>query len=92
MKLQDQTAKLALTHRLRRIEGQLRGVESMLSEERDCTEILQQMSAIRSAMQSASAAFLEEYVSGCLLNCAVEERPERERMVRELVGLMSKTG
>lgn len=92
MKLRDETAKQALSNRLRRIEGQLRGVEAMLAEERDCTEILQQMSAIRSAMQSASAAFLEEYVSGCLLNCAVEERPERERMVRELVGLMGKAG
>ena len=58
MKLQDPNAKQGLIRRLRRIEGQLRGVQTMVDEERDCQEILQQLSAIRSAVQGASLAFL----------------------------------
>ena len=46
--------KADLVTRLHRIEGQVRGVEKMVQEERDCGAILQQMSAIRSAVHHAS--------------------------------------
>lgn len=91
MKLQDPNAKQSLIRRLRRIEGQLRGVQAMVDEERDCQEILQQLSAIRSAVQGASLAFLEQYVSSCLLeNTAGDEREQRANLSRELVALLGK--
>ena len=91
MKLQDQNAKQGLIRRLRRIEGQLRGVQTMVDEERDCQEILQQLSAIRSAVQGASLAFLEQYVTSCLLEDAPgEQRGQREKLSRELVALLGK--
>ncbi len=43
MKIQNQEAKEKLVQRLRRIEGQVRGVQGMLDEERDCREIMQQL-------------------------------------------------
>lgn len=91
MKLKDPNAKQALIRRLARIEGQLRGVQSMVEQERDCQEVLQQLSAIRSAIQGASLVFLEQYVSGCLLDDAtIDEREQRERLARELVALIGK--
>jgi len=91
MKLQDPNAKQGLIRRLRRIEGQLRGVQTMVDEERDCQEILQQLSAIRSAVQGASLAFLEQYVTSCLLEDASgEQRGQREKLSRDLVALLGK--
>lgn len=91
MKLQDPNAKQGLIRRLRRIEGQLRGVQTMVDEERDCQDILQQLSAIRSAVQGASLAFLEQYVSSCLLeNTAGDDREQRAKLSRELVALLGK--
>ena len=52
--------------RLRRIEGQVRGVQRMVDEERDCPDILQQMAAIRSAMHQASLVLARAYAARCL--------------------------
>ena len=49
METRSPELKTELSHRLRRIEGQVRGVQRMVDEDRDCPEILQQMTAIRSA-------------------------------------------
>lgn len=91
MELKDPNTKRALIRRLARIEGQLRGVQTMVEQERECQEILQQLSAIRSAVQGASLVFLEKYVSGCLLDDAAnDERGQRERLAHELVALIGK--
>jgi len=91
MKLQNPDGKQALIRRLSRIEGQVRGVQSMVEQERDCQEILQQLSAIRSAVQGASLTFLEQYVTSCLLdNAADDDRNQRERLAHELVALIGK--
>jgi DNA-binding FrmR family transcriptional regulator len=98
MKIQNQEAKEKLIQRLRRVEGQVRGVESMLNEERDCQEILQQLSAIRSAVQSASRIFLQEYATACLLELDAEDpsvnkltsRGKREKIVQDMIALLDK--
>jgi CsoR family transcriptional regulator, copper-sensing transcriptional repressor len=51
-----------LTVRLRRIEGQVRGVQRMIEEGRECPDILQQMAAIRAAMHQASLVLARAYV------------------------------
>jgi CsoR family transcriptional regulator, copper-sensing transcriptional repressor len=98
MKLNNQEAKEKLTTRLHRVEGQIRGVESMLSEERDCQDILQQLSAIRSAVQSISRIFLQEYASVCLTEFDHEEtsgsdqdlRMRREQLIKDMINLLDK--
>jgi DNA-binding FrmR family transcriptional regulator len=52
--------------RLRRIEGQVRGVQRMVEEERDCREIVHQVAAIKAALTSVSSVVLECYTRGCL--------------------------
>jgi CsoR family transcriptional regulator, copper-sensing transcriptional repressor len=90
MKLVDTEAKEQLLRRLRRIEGQVRGVQSMVEEERDCREILQQFTAIRAALQSASMAFVEEYASRCLLADPAPEPAQREQLLKDLMVLLGK--
>jgi DNA-binding FrmR family transcriptional regulator len=52
--------------RMRRIEGQARGVQRMLAEERDCLEILTQLASLRSAAYSVSVALTEHYAVQCV--------------------------
>jgi DNA-binding FrmR family transcriptional regulator len=68
MPLASHDMKVELNARLRRIEGQVRGVQRMVEEERDCPDILQQMTAIRSAVHQASLLLARAYLS-----CVVEE-------------------
>lgn len=91
MKLENPEVKTNLISRLKRIEGQVRGVESMVAEERDCGEILQQLTAIQSAVRSASLTFIEEYASRCLLDApGDEDRARRQELVKNLLALLSK--
>ncbi len=98
MKIQNPEAKKQLVQRLRRIEGQVRGVQSMLDGERDCQEIMQQLAAIHSAVQGASRIFLQEYAAECLLEMeqatqgqgGSNQHIKREKMIQDMIALMDK--
>jgi DNA-binding FrmR family transcriptional regulator len=70
----------------------------MLDEERDCREIMQQLSAIHSAVQGASRIFLQEYATTCLaemdenpqLNPGMDLRNKREKIVQDMIALLDK--
>jgi CsoR family transcriptional regulator, copper-sensing transcriptional repressor len=76
----------------------VRGVVTMLDEERDCQEISQQLSAIRSAVQSASRTFLQEYVTVCLMEMDEIDIPggrleilsKREKIIQDMIALLDK--
>lgn len=90
MKVQASAAKEELQKRLRRIEGQVRGVQKMLDEERDCREIVQQLAAIRSAVQGASVMFMKQYAADCLMSASDSDQAARERLVDDLISLLGK--
>jgi DNA-binding FrmR family transcriptional regulator len=90
MQLTDQEAIDKLIKRLRRIEGQVRGVQSMLSEERNCREILQQLSAIRSAVQGVSLLLIEDYMSDCFVNLEEKDPQQREDLLKDLIQIIGK--
>jgi DNA-binding FrmR family transcriptional regulator len=69
--------------RLRRIEGQVRGVQRMVEDGRDCREIVTQVAAIKSALASVSSQVLQCYASNCLGD---DEQP-RDRTIAELIEL-----
>lgn len=58
-------AKKAAQTRLRRLEGQVRGIQRMLDEERTCQEVLTQLAAVRSALQAVDELVLEMYLAHC---------------------------
>ncbi len=98
MKIQEPEAKKQLIQRLRRIEGQVHGVQTMVDEERDCQEIMQQLAAVHSAIQGASRIFLQEYATTCLLEMdqgpqtqpGSDVRIKREKMIRDMIALLDK--
>ena len=69
--------------RLRRIEGQARGLQRMVDEEKYCIDILTQVSAMTSALQSVALGLLEEHLSHCVVRAANAGGAEAERAVKE---------
>lgn len=69
--------------RLRRIEGQVRGVQRMVEDGRDCRQIVTQVAAIKAALASVNSQVLQCYASNCLGD---EEQP-RDRTIAELIEL-----
>ena len=61
-----QELKAEMIKRLKRIEGQTRGVQKMVEEERGCAEILHQLTAINEAVRSVSLMLAEEYAVECM--------------------------
>ena len=58
--------KEALIKRLHRIEGQVRGIERMVEEDRYCIDVLTQISAVRTALEQVGAKLLEDHVTHCI--------------------------
>ena len=69
--------------RLRRIEGQARGLQRMVEDEKYCIDILTQVSAMTSALQSVALGLLEEHMSHCVVAAAQAGGPEAQEKVRE---------
>ena len=58
--------KDALVKRLHRIEGQVRGIERMLEEDRYCIDVLTQIAAVETALQSVALKILDDHVNHCV--------------------------
>ncbi len=69
--------------RLRRIEGQARGLQRMVEEEKYCIDILTQVSAMTKALQSVSLGLLDEHLSHCVVKAAAAGGVEADEKVRE---------
>jgi len=69
--------------RLRRIEGQARGLQRMVEEEQYCIDILTQVSAMTKALQSVAIGLLDEHLGHCVVQAAAAGGPEGEAKVRE---------
>ncbi|MDX6280307.1 metal-sensitive transcriptional regulator [Kribbella sp. NBC_00382] len=69
--------------RLRRIEGQVRGLQRMVEEDKYCIDILTQVSAATKALQSFSLELLDEHLSHCVVEAAQRGGVEAEEKVRE---------
>ena len=72
-----------LLRRLRRIEGQVRGLQRMVEEEAYCIDVLTQVSAATKALQSVAVALLEEHLRHCVTDAAAHGGDEAERLVTE---------
>jgi len=87
----DTEVKAQIKHRLSRLEGQLRGVQKMIDEERDCKAIVQQLIAIRAGVHAASIKFMQDVASDCLLNPEQDENPESQKaLVTDLIQMLGK--
>lgn len=72
-----------LLKRLRRIEGQVQGISRMIADDRYCIDVLTQVSAATSALQSVSLKLLEAHLAGCVVEAAKKGGPEADAKVKE---------
>ena len=73
----------AYLKRLRRIEGQIRGIARMVDEDQYCIDILTQVSAATKALQSVALGLLEEHLGGCVVDAARAGGTEADAKVKE---------
>ncbi len=75
-----------LVKRLHRIEGQVRGIERMVEDERYCIDILTQISAVSTALESVALKILDEHVNHCVAGAlASGDKAAAEEKTRELI-------
>lgn len=75
-----------LLSRLKRIEGQARGVQRMIEERRECSEIIRQLASMRAATHSASLFLLKHYARECSHKSS--ETPAGEQPLEDLIQLL----
>ncbi|MGK2932632.1 MAG: metal-sensitive transcriptional regulator [Solirubrobacterales bacterium] len=77
--------KAALQKRLRRIEGQVRGVQGMVEEDRYCIDVVTQITAIQAALDKVALSLLEDHTEHCVIGGEPEKQAER---TDELMGVV----
>ena len=76
--------------RLRRIEGQARGLQRMVEDEKYCIDILTQVSAMTKALQSVALGLLDDHLSHCVVEAAAAGGPEADAKVKEAAEAISR--
>jgi DNA-binding FrmR family transcriptional regulator len=69
--------------RLRRVEGQIRGLQRMVEDDKYCIDVLTQVSAATKALQAFSLSLLEQHLAGCVVDAAREGGPQADIKVKE---------
>jgi DNA-binding FrmR family transcriptional regulator len=75
--------KAAYITRLRRIEGQVRGLQRMIDEDTYCIDVLTQVSAVTKALQGVAVGLVEQHVKHCVANAATNDPDHLDDMVGE---------
>jgi DNA-binding FrmR family transcriptional regulator len=81
-----------LQKRLRRIEGQVRGVQGMVAEERWCIDVITQISAIQAALDKVALGLLDEHARHCVMGAADAQRADRTDELMAAVGRLMRRG
>lgn len=85
MKYDDQ-----MKNRVKRMEGQLRGILRMMEEEKDCKEVITQLSAVRSAVDRTIGVVVSSNLVECVLEAGKDEQ-ETDQFIKEAVNLLVKS-
>ena len=84
-------AKDDVLRRLRRIEGQVRGIAGMVEDERYCIDVLQQISAAQAALDKVALALVDDHTRHCVLGADPESQEEkREELMTALARLVGR--
>jgi CsoR family transcriptional regulator, copper-sensing transcriptional repressor len=87
--------KDALVRRLHRIEGQVRGIERMVEDDRYCIDVLTQIAAVKTALESVAMKILDDHVNHCVADAMASGEPdaaaEKSRELLEAVQRFVKT-
>ena len=78
--------KYAILKRLRRVEGQVRGIAGMVELDRYCIDVLQQISAAQAALDKVALALVDEHTRHCVLGAAPENQEEMRAELMTALG------
>ena len=81
-----------LLARLRRIEGQIRGIEGMVENDRYCIDVLTQIGAAQAALDKVALGLLDDHAHHCVLGAAEEERDAKTEELMAAVGRLMRRG
>ena len=83
--------KRKMLSRLARVEGQIRGVARMVEDDRYCMDILTQISAINSSMQSIGLLLLQDHIRGCVIDAEGDLREERLEELNQAIARFTRS-
>jgi DNA-binding FrmR family transcriptional regulator len=87
--MQDKQNREAVTKRLKRIEGQVRGIARMVEADRYCVDILTQTAAVRSALRAVERLIMEDHARTCIESAILSGDPDEQRAkFNELVAIL----
>jgi DNA-binding FrmR family transcriptional regulator len=84
--------KPQLRARLRRIEGQVRGIERMVDDDRYCIDVLTQISAVQAALDKVALGLLDDHARSCVMGAEGGVRDERTAELMSAVGRLMRRG
>lgn len=91
--MMDEETKQRALARLRRIGGQIQGVQRMIDEDKYCVDIMLQISAIQGALEQVSKILMARHIQSCVQDSMkAGSRKERARKIEELIGVFSRYG
>jgi DNA-binding FrmR family transcriptional regulator len=81
-----------LLNRLRRIEGQVRGVQSMVEDDRYCIDVLTQIGAVQAALDKVALGLLDDHAHHCVVGAQPKDQAERTDELMAAVGRLMRRG
>ena len=87
----DVETKRRALNRLRRIEGQVQGIQRMIEKDTYCVDIMLQISAVQGALEQVSKLLMHRHVESCVMDTmAAGTERERAKKIEELIGVFSR--
>ena len=84
--------KEQLLKRLKRVEGQVRGIEGMVEDDRYCIDVLTQISAIQAALDKVALGLLDQHAHHCVVGTEGDERADKTDELMAAVGRLMRRG
>ena len=84
--------KEQLLKRLRRVEGQVRGVQGMVDDDRYCIEVLTQISAIQAALDKVAFGLLDDHARHCVLGCEADDQADKTDELMAAIARLMRRG
>lgn len=84
-------SRIKISQGLKRVEGQVRGIQKMVDEDRYCVDVLQQIRAAKAALHRLEGLVLREHITGCVVEAIESGDPvDRQEKIGELIETVSK--
>jgi CsoR family transcriptional regulator, copper-sensing transcriptional repressor len=81
-----------LLKRLKRIEGQVRGIEGMVEDDRYCIDVLTQISAVQAALDKVALGLLDDHARHCVMGAGEDEQADKTDELMGAVGRLMRRG